>query len=64
MTAVLISHVNITNGVVCPATPANGTIHKVGHLPSEGWFCTCRAGKWCPQVKHVKALVPVEAIEA
>lgn len=32
--------------------------HRLGHLPGEGWFCTCSKGKRCKHIDEVKALVP------
>ena len=45
-------------GVAATVTTTAGTIHRLGHLPSEGWFCTCPKGKRCPQIAHVQELVP------
>lgn len=45
-------------GVAANVTTTQGTRHRLGHLPAEGWFCTCPKGKRCPQIEHVKQLVP------
>lgn len=52
--------VHPTRQVVRAVVP-HGTDHgryTVGHLPSEGWFCTCRKGKACPRITEVRRLVP------
>lgn len=48
----------LERGVAATVTTSSGTIHRLGHLPSEGWFCTCSRGRRCPQIKHVQQLVP------
>lgn len=61
---ITISHVYVTRGVVAAwIETSTGTVHRVGHLPFESWFCTCPRGKRCAQIKAIKALVPVKAIE-
>lgn len=65
MSKVTLSHVYIVRGVVSAwVETSTGTVHKVGHLPWQGWFCTCKRGKRCSQIGAVKALVPVQAVEA
>jgi hypothetical protein len=32
--------------------------HRIGHLPSDGWFCICAKGKRCKHIDTVKQLVP------
>lgn len=63
---VILTHVYIPRGVVSAWVAVDGArrSHHVGHLPWQGWFCTCSKGKRCAQIQHVKALVPVEAVEA
>lgn len=36
----------------------NGMRFAAGHLPGQGWFCTCPRGKSCAQISAVQALVP------
>lgn len=36
----------------------HGSEHRIGHLPSEGWWCSCSRAKRCPHIDSVKALVP------
>lgn len=48
----------LERGVAATVTTTAGTTHRLGHLPSQGWFCTCRKGKRCPQIEHVQRLVP------
>ncbi|MGH3599138.1 MAG: hypothetical protein ACRDQH_02480 [Pseudonocardiaceae bacterium] len=56
---ILIDAVNQLRHVVAAnVTTRTGTHHRLGHLPTEGWFCCCNLGKRCPQIAHVKALVP------
>lgn len=40
------------------AVHADGTRHEVGHLPSEGWWCSCPRGKRCSRIAGVRQLVP------
>lgn len=56
---ILIDAVNQLRRVVAAnVTTPTGTHHRLGHLPSEGWFCCCDRGKRCPQITHIKGLVP------
>lgn len=58
-TTVLIDAVNQLRRIVAAnVTTDAGVHHRLGHLPTEGWFCCCNRGKRCPQIRHVKALVP------
>ena len=57
--SILIDAVNQLRRVVAAnVTTAAGTHHRLGHLPDHGWFCCCAAGKRCPQIAHVRSLVP------
>lgn len=40
------------------ATHRNGTRYRIGHLPGEGWFCTCTQGKRCSHIKTLQDLIP------
>jgi hypothetical protein len=61
---ITFSHVYISRGVVAAwVQTQQNKIHRVGHLPWEGWVCTCPRGRRCPQIDAVKAQVPVNAIE-
>lgn len=56
---IVIDWVNrLERGVAAVVTTTTGTTHRLGHLPTDGWFCTCPKGKRCPQIEHVKPLVP------
>ncbi len=37
---------------------ASGKKFAVGHLPGQGWFCTCPRGKSCALVASIQQLVP------
>lgn len=64
MSKVTLSHVYVTRGVVAAwVETTGGIVHRVGHLPWQSWFCTCKRGKRCAQIKAVQALVPVQAVE-
>jgi hypothetical protein len=61
---VTISHVYITRGVVAAwVTTDKPAVHRIGHLPWQGWFCCCPRGKRCSQIAKVKELVPVATVE-
>lgn len=32
--------------------------HRIGHLPTEGWFCSCSRPRACPHIATVQQLVP------
>lgn len=65
MSDVLITHVYVSRGVVAAyVTTPKPRVHRIGHLPWQGWFCACPRGKRCDQIGAVKAVVPVKAIEA
>lgn len=56
---ILIDAVNQLRRIVAAnVTTSTGTHHRLGHLPDKGWFCCCERGTRCPQIAHVKALVP------
>lgn len=40
------------------ATHHNGTKYRLGHLPHEGWFCTCSRAKRCPHLQTLADLIP------
>lgn len=59
MTYIVIDLVDPARRVVSAfVTPEGGKRHRLGYLPSEGWFCTCPKGKSCRQIDHVRKLVP------
>jgi hypothetical protein len=60
---ITISHVYLSRGVVAAWVVVDRTVHRVGHLPWQGWFCCCPRGKRCGQIAKVKELVPVAAVE-
>lgn len=35
-----------------------GTVHRIGWLPSQGWFCGCQRARRCPHIDLVRPLVP------
>lgn len=39
-------------------THQGGTKYRTGHLPGEGWFCTCSRAKRCPHIQTLKDLIP------
>lgn len=39
-------------------THHNGQRYRLGHLPSEGWFCTCSRPKACPHIQTLRDLIP------
>lgn len=56
---ILINWVSLVErGVAATVTTGHGHTHRLGHLPKDGWFCTCPRGKRCTQIAHVKPLVP------
>jgi hypothetical protein len=56
---ILIDAVNQLRRIVAAhVTTSNGIHHRLGHLPSEGWFCCCARGRRCSQIAQIKALVP------
>jgi hypothetical protein len=58
-TSIAIRHVVITHQVAdAIVTAPDGTLHRVGHLPQEGWFCTCIRGRRCPAITQIRDLVP------
>lgn len=59
MTAIVIRHVVIQHQVAdALVTAPDGTQHRVGHLPTEGWFCVCARGKTCPAITQIRNLIP------
>lgn len=56
---IAIRHVVLAHQVVdSVVTAPDGTLHRVGHLPTEGWFCTCPRGKQCAGIKQIRDLIP------
>jgi hypothetical protein len=48
-----------TSGVVdALVTADNGTLHRIGHLPTTDWFCTCPKARRCPHITQIAELVP------
>lgn len=57
--AIVIRHVVVQHQVAdALVTAPDGSKHRVGHLPTESWFCTCPRGKACPAVQQVRDLIP------
>jgi hypothetical protein len=56
---IVIRHVVVAHHVIdALVVDAEGIRHRVGHLPAEGWFCGCPAGKRCEHIAAVAGLVP------
>lgn len=54
-----IRHVVRAHQVVdATITHPDGTPHRVGHLPIEGWYCCCPRGKRCPAIQTIRDLIP------
>lgn len=39
-------------------THHGGTRFRAGHLPGEGWFCSCSRAKRCPHLRTLQDLIP------
>jgi hypothetical protein len=48
----------VSRGRVVDIEIQAGMPHRIGWLPSDGWFCICAKGKRCPHIDAVKQLVP------
>ena len=56
---ILIDHVDKRNRAVRAFVVTRaGVLHRLGHLRDYGWFCQCRSGTRCRQIRYVKAFVP------
>lgn len=44
--------------VSASVTHQGGTRFRAGHLPGEGWFCTCSRAKRCPHLRTLQDLIP------
>ncbi len=60
MTTITFTHCDIRpHRRVVDATVTTGRgVHRVGHLPGEGWFCYCTRTFTCPHIATIRALVP------
>lgn len=39
-------------------TLPTGVTHRIGHLPTGGWFCSCLRAKRCPHLRTLQDLIP------
>ncbi|MFD3399436.1 hypothetical protein ACFWUU_02090 [Kribbella sp. NPDC058693] len=57
---ITIRHVVAAHRVVdALVTTDDSKTHRIGHLPTEGWFCTCGHGKRCRNIPAVRDLIVI-----
>jgi len=58
VTQILIDCVDRHRHIVSAYVTAGDVVHRVGYLPAEGWFCTCKSFRRCRHVKTIRDMTP------